>query len=186
MRQVQRGPLPPGPERRDFLEQQPTYWLKRCYQALRRTVDAELRQYGITLSQRDVLLALWEEGPMDQRTLLDRLGLEQSSVSRLVDGLARRGLVALDGSPVDRRVRVAALTEQGIETLLGAPGTSEIAGETMLSGLSSNESKELVRLLRHCAQQLAPGSDEARAVRSSRVHRGADNDATTRILSAEG
>ena len=35
------GPLPPGLERREFLEQQPTYWLKRCYQSLRRHVDTD-------------------------------------------------------------------------------------------------------------------------------------------------
>ena len=93
---AQSHPLPPGPERRAFLQAQPTYWLKRCYQALRRRVDADLRAYGLTLSQRDVLLALWEEGPLDQGMLRDRLGLEQSSVSRLVDGLARRGVVAIE------------------------------------------------------------------------------------------
>src|SRR5438270_7245814 len=97
------GPLPPGPERRQFLERQPTYWLKRCYQALRRTVDAQLRQYELTLSQRDVLLLLYEEGPLGQAALQARLGLEQSSVSRLVDGMVRRGLVTLRPGNGDRR-----------------------------------------------------------------------------------
>src|SRR5207302_10756400 len=68
----QHGPLPPGGERRAFLEAQPTYWLKRCYQALRRMADAELRRYGLTLSQRDVLLALWDEGPLGQSPLRER------------------------------------------------------------------------------------------------------------------
>src|SRR5436305_13320249 len=111
------GPLPPGKERLGFLEQQPTYWLKRCYQALRRNVDGELRPYGLTLSQRDVLLTLYAEGPLDQGTLRDYLGLEQSSVSRLVDGLVRRGLVELQPGEDDRRVRVAALTDPGHELL---------------------------------------------------------------------
>src|SRR5947209_15822792 len=116
--QVQHGPLPPGRERREFLEQQPTYWLKRCYQSLRRNVDQELRHYGLTLSQRDVLLTLYEEGPLDQGTLRERLGLEQSSVSRLVDGLTRRGLVELRNGEADRRVRIAALTSEGQDLLL--------------------------------------------------------------------
>src|SRR5438270_13217221 len=107
-----RGPLPPGRERREFLEQQPTYWLKRCYQALRRTVDQGLREYGLTLSQRDVLLALYEEGPLDQTALRERSGLEQSSLSRLIEGLARRGVVAVRPGE-DRRVRVASLTPVG-------------------------------------------------------------------------
>src|SRR5947209_4196032 len=119
--QIQRGPLPPGRARQEFLEHQPTYWLKRCYQALRRTVDGGLREYGLTLSQRDVLLALYEEGPLDQTALRERSGLEQSSLSRLVEGLVRRGLVRVNPGE-DRRVRVASLTEEGEELLLRSPG----------------------------------------------------------------
>lgn len=151
---AQSHPLPPGPERRAFLQAQPTYWLKRCYQALRRRVDADLRAYGLTLSQRDVLLALWEEGPLDQGMLRDRLGLEQSSVSRLVDGLARRGVVAIEPDERDRRRRIARLTGQGQELLRLSPGASALAGGLMTAGLTAGERDDLVRLLRHCTDNL--------------------------------
>jgi DNA-binding MarR family transcriptional regulator len=154
--QQRHGPLPPGPERQAFLEAQPTYWLKRCYQALRRTVDGELRRYGLTLSQRDVLLALWNDGPLDQSALRARLGLEQSSVSRLVDGLVRRGWVTLEPAPADRRVRIASLTAEGRALLQRTPGTSEIAGRAMVAGLTEEERDHLVRLLRRCAENLEP------------------------------
>jgi DNA-binding MarR family transcriptional regulator len=154
MQQMRRGPLPPGSERREFLEQQPTYWLKRCYQSLRRTVDQALRAYGLTLSQRDVLLTLYEEGPLDQGTLRERLGLEQSSVSRLVDGLVRRELVELHPSHSDRRVRIAALTAKGEQLLLETPGSSELGGRLMIEGLTQDEKRELIRLLRCCAENL--------------------------------
>jgi MarR family transcriptional regulator for hemolysin len=145
---------PPGEERQEFLEQQPTYWLKQSYQLLRRTVDAELRAYGLTLSQRDVLLALYEEGPMQQSALRDRVGLEQSSVSRLMDGLARRGLVELRPGDSDRRVRLAVLTEQGRDLLLDTPGSSQLGGTVMLQGMSLDERRHLVRLLQRCAHNL--------------------------------
>jgi DNA-binding MarR family transcriptional regulator len=154
MAQAQHGPLPPGSDREAFLERQPTYWLKRCYQALRRHVDGELRQYGLTLPQRDVLLILYHEGPLDQGALRDRLGLEQSSVSRLVDGLVRRDLVELHPGLGDRRVRVARLTASGERLLLQTPGSSELGSTLMVSGLSDEERAELVRLLKHCADNL--------------------------------
>jgi|SRR5947209_2249812 len=152
--QQRHGPMPPGVERQTFLEAQPTYWLKRCYQALRRAVDGELRDYGLTLSQRDVLLALWNDGPLDQGELRARLGLEQSSVSRLVDGLVRRGWVRLDAAPTDRRVRIASLTSDGRALLQRTPGTSELAGEAMVAGLTREERTELLRLLERCARNL--------------------------------
>jgi DNA-binding MarR family transcriptional regulator len=154
MHQMHRGPLPPGRERREFLEQQPTYWLKRCYQSLRRNVDQALRAYGLTLSQRDVLLTLYEEGPLDQGALRDRLGLEQSSVSRLVDGLVRRDLVELRPSPSDRRVRIAVLTATGEQLLLQTPGSSELGGRMMVEGLTGDEQRELIRLLQRCTDNL--------------------------------
>jgi DNA-binding MarR family transcriptional regulator len=166
------GPLPPGPERREFLEQQPTYWLKRCYQALRRTVEAGLRQYDLTLSQRDVLLVLYEEGPMDQGTLRERLGLEQSSVSRLVVGLVRRGLVELQPGAEDRRQRIAVLTPRGSDLLLRTPGSSALGGTAMMEGLSPSDRAELVRLLKLCTDNLA-GRD-ATAGRGTRPTGGDD------------
>lgn len=151
--QTRMGPLPPGPDRQEFLEQQPTYWLKRCYQALRRTVDSRLREWDLTLSQRDVLLALYEEGPLDQTTLRERSGLEQSSLSRLVDGLLRRGLVEVRPGN-DRRVRIASLTPEGQSLLMQTPGASQLGGEIMTAGLSTAERTELVRLLRRCSDNL--------------------------------
>jgi DNA-binding MarR family transcriptional regulator len=150
-----RGPMAPGEERRAFLEQQPTFWLKRSYQLLRRTVDGELRAYGLTLSQREVLLALYEEGPLDQRDLRERLGLEQSSVSRLVDGLVRRQLVELQPGDSDRRVRLAELTAMGQRLLLTTPGSSELGGTVMVEDLTSEERNELVRLLKRCVDNLS-------------------------------
>jgi len=150
----QHGPLPPGRRRQEFLEAQPTYWLKRCYQALRRSVDQDLRGYGLTLSQRDVLLALWENGPMDQTDLRERLGLEQSSVSRLVEGLVRRHLVELTEGEKDRRVRVASLTDAGRSLLMHTPGSSELGGAQLVAGLTQAEQRELIRLLQHCTDNL--------------------------------
>lgn len=148
-----RGAYPPGEARERFLEQQPTYWLKRCYQSLRRAVDAGLREYGLTLSQREVLLALYEEGPLDQTALRERSGLEQSSLSRLVDGLVRRGLVELCPG-ADRRVRIASITDRGRDLLQATPGASELGGEIMVDGLSPGERQELIRLLRRCSDNL--------------------------------
>jgi DNA-binding MarR family transcriptional regulator len=149
------GPLPSGAGRREFLERQPTYWLKRCYQALRRTVDTELRSYGVTLSQRDVLLALYEEGPLSQTALRERLGLEQSSVSRVVEGLVRRGLVALQTGTEDRRVRNATLTDAGQDLLLRTPGSSALAGGLMTNGMSEKERRDLIRFLEICTDNLS-------------------------------
>ena len=157
--------------RQGFLERQPTYWLKRSYQALRRRVDNDLRPFGITLSQRDVLLTLRTSGPMALGTLREGLGLEQSSVSRLVDGLARRGLVTVVEDESDRRARVASLTVAGHSLVEETPGASRLAGAMLSGALTPEETETLISLLRRCtaafeSEALPPPSKDGQGART--------------------
>ncbi|HEV3312232.1 MAG TPA: MarR family transcriptional regulator [Chloroflexota bacterium] len=153
-----RAPLEAGSgrerQRQEFLEGQPTYWLKRSFRALRRRVDTELRPFGITLSQRDALLSLEHAGPASHGALADRLGLEQSSISRLVDGLTRRSLVSVHPAESDKRSRVIAISDEGREILQQTPGSSRIAGTLLAETLSQPDTDRLVSLLRRATEAL--------------------------------
>src|SRR5438128_1987636 len=58
---------------------------------------------------------LWEVGPdkANVRELRDRLGLDSGYMSRLLRALEREGMVAVEASQDDRRVRVVRLTAAG-------------------------------------------------------------------------
>src|SRR6185369_12767104 len=60
--------------------------------------------------------ALWEIGPVgiEVRALRARLALDSGFVSRVLRSLERQGLVTVEPSPDDRRVRNARLTEAGL------------------------------------------------------------------------
>ncbi|MHC5052950.1 MAG: MarR family winged helix-turn-helix transcriptional regulator, partial [Planctomycetota bacterium] len=62
--------------------------LSRRFNALQR---GEKRCFGVTMPQCLALELLHQEGPRTVRGLADGLGLETSSATRLVDGLARDG-----------------------------------------------------------------------------------------------
>jgi MarR family transcriptional regulator for hemolysin len=106
------------------------------------------------LSQRDALLTLNHHGPATHLALTERLGLEQSSVSRLVDGLSRHGFVAVQTDDSDRRSRVVSLTKEGRRLLNRTPGTTALAGSALTGALTPAETEELIRLLRKCAEAL--------------------------------
>src|SRR5919206_4681056 len=59
---------------------------------------------------------LWEIGPegIEVRALRARLGLDSGYTSRVLRSLERQGLVTVDASPDDRRVRRIRLTEAGL------------------------------------------------------------------------
>lgn len=80
--------------------------------------------------------------------LADRLGLDKSTMSGLVDRAEARGLLRRERAAHDRRVVEVAATEQGAALVdaIRQAGMHELA--PMLDGLAPGERVELVRLLR--------------------------------------
>ncbi len=85
--------------------------LYRRFNALQRD---EKRCFGVTLSQCVTVEVLHEAGPQPMRELAARLGVDTSTVTRVVDVLERDGLVrrTRDAQRDSRRVFVS-LTEAG-------------------------------------------------------------------------
>lgn len=64
-------------------------------------------------SEAMTLLLLDDRGTLAQQDITAALDLEKSTVSRLLDGLARRGLVERGAHPDDGRRYLVALTDDG-------------------------------------------------------------------------
>jgi len=67
----------------------------------------------ITVTEAHALGELHDRGPLTQRELAVALGLQKSTVSRLVDQLDERDLARRSPNPVDRRSVLVTLTENG-------------------------------------------------------------------------
>jgi DNA-binding MarR family transcriptional regulator len=67
----------------------------------------------ITITEAHALSALLDCGTSTQQQLADTLGLQKSTVSRLVDQLATGGLVTRSPNPDDRRSVLVGLTANG-------------------------------------------------------------------------
>jgi DNA-binding MarR family transcriptional regulator len=101
------------------------FGLQRAHRELMRTLEASLESgFGLSISALEVLGRL--AGADQRRRRLSRLagdvGLSLSRVSRIVDSLERRGLVARKPYPNDSRATDACLTEAGYALLLEAQG----------------------------------------------------------------
>ena len=106
----------------------PRAWVRflRAHSAITTRMDATLRErHGISLREYEVLLALGDAPDRRLRRvdLAARVLLTQSGVTRLLDPLEKRGLVARAPSPDDRRVTFAALTTAGARVLAAAART---------------------------------------------------------------
>ena len=95
--------------------------LRRIVKALHDYSTQVERQFGLTGPQ---LWALWElnrAGTLSLKALSQRMHLEPSTVTGVVDRLQKRGLLVRVPDPEDRRRVILSLTAEGIHLLKGAP-----------------------------------------------------------------
>jgi DNA-binding MarR family transcriptional regulator len=93
------------------------------------------------------LLSLLSLEPLPMRRLAQRLRCEPSNVTGIVDRLESRGLVERRADPGDRRVKVAAATEEGRRVARELREGLRFAREP-LAGLSEEERLVMRGLLR--------------------------------------
>ncbi len=93
------------------------------------------------------LLGLLSLEPLPMRKLAQRLKCEPSNVTGIVDRLESRGLVERRPDPADRRVKVAAATDEGRQVARSLRESLRFAREP-LAGLSEDERVSLRGLLR--------------------------------------
>ncbi len=93
------------------------------------------------------LLGLLSLEPLPMRRLAQKLRCEPSNVTGIVDRLESRGLVERRPDPKDRRVKLAAATEEGRKVARSLRDSLDFAREP-LAALSSGEREALRDLLR--------------------------------------
>jgi DNA-binding MarR family transcriptional regulator len=93
------------------------------------------------------LLSLLSLEPLPMRKLARKLKCEPSNVTGIVDRLEARGLVERRPDPTDRRVKLAAATEEGRRVARSLRESLRFAREP-LAGLSGRE-REVLRDLLH-------------------------------------
>ncbi|MFG2571587.1 MarR family winged helix-turn-helix transcriptional regulator [Streptomyces sp. NPDC048481] len=92
------------------------------------------------------LLSLLSLEPLPMRKLAQKLKCEPSNVTGIVDRLESRGLVERRPDPADRRVKLAAATEEGRRIARGLRESLRFAREP-LAGLTEEERLVLRALL---------------------------------------
>jgi len=122
--------------------------LYRAQVAVLRQLLSEFPDDEISFTEYDVLFNLYRqpERALRIRDLNKHLLLTQPSVSRLLDRLASRGIVAKYPDPKDARGTIVSLTDRGVEVFrqVGAQhGRSIIA---RMSVLNREEQRQLIAL----------------------------------------
>jgi DNA-binding MarR family transcriptional regulator len=97
----------------------------------------------VSLSELFALHELDRRDGLSQQDLTTVLGLEKSTVSRLVAGLEARGLVRRERDPGNRRFLRLALTDPGRELHAALGGLMHARQSDVLSGMTAAERRAL-------------------------------------------
>ncbi|MGH2945784.1 MAG: MarR family winged helix-turn-helix transcriptional regulator [Solirubrobacteraceae bacterium] len=137
--------------------------LQRTHRLLTRELERALAgRYGLSLSALELLgrLAAADRRRMRLSTLAETVGLSLSRVSRIVDALERRGLVARQACNEDARATNAWLTDAGLRLTREAQATHFADVQRQFFDQLSDRD---VRALADVFARLAPGVVTGRA-----------------------
>jgi DNA-binding MarR family transcriptional regulator/GNAT superfamily N-acetyltransferase len=109
---------------------------------------------------------IWEIGVAgcEVRSLRARLGLDAGHASRLLRALEAAGLVTVEPSPADRRVRVARLTRRGQSELDVLGRRSDDLAASILEQLEPADREALIAAMRTVKRLLTAGEIDIRPV----------------------
>lgn len=126
--------------------------LLRAAGRVRHGFSGTLDAHGLSLSQYNVLRILrGARGELPIMAIRDRLMDPEPSITRLVDRLEERGLVARHRSAEDRRRVDCRLTTEGRRLVDQLDGPVDAMDRALLEGLSETELTNLAALLERVA-----------------------------------
>ncbi|NPV02898.1 MAG: MarR family transcriptional regulator [Brevinematales bacterium] len=83
------------------------------YTATRRLVSDRLAPYGITYPQWGALYGLYGHDGMRQVELAKLIGIDTTNAMVICDGLSKKGWIARENDPSDRRANILRMTAEG-------------------------------------------------------------------------
>jgi DNA-binding MarR family transcriptional regulator len=104
--------------------------VQRAARALARRFDEALRPLGLTNGQFSLLMSLNRPEPASMGSIASLLAMDRTTLTAALKPLQRRGLVAIEPDPADRRSRRIILTPAGRTLVASAiPIWERIHGE---------------------------------------------------------
>ena len=132
-----------------FLEEEATLNIVRTADVLMLALADVLKPYLLSATQYNVLRILRGAGDdgASCKDIASRLVARDPVITRLMDRLEQRGLVARDRANEDRRVVTHRLTKAGLELVNGLDGEIEVLHRKTMGHMKAGKLRDLVGLL---------------------------------------
>ena len=143
-----------GETRRLMITDRIGYHLKHLHQVYCATVDATLRELGLTTAQYAALGALEATPGISNADLARACFVTPQTMNEIVQSLHASGLMQRTAHPIHGRILQLDLTPLGRTRLRQAHQLIETVEERMVAGLGQEEQQQFVRWLQQCSVAL--------------------------------
>ncbi|HXC09241.1 MAG TPA: MarR family transcriptional regulator [Steroidobacteraceae bacterium] len=136
--------------------------LRNTAMAWRQAVDRRLRRLGVTRAGwMTIAAAMQARSPLSQSTLADGLAISRASMVKIIDCLAKNGLVKRESTASDRRLRRVVVTEAGAHLYLLLKDEVAAVRRQMLAIVELEKLVHLTELLEKLQGPIRPASPGA-------------------------
>lgn len=129
------------------LEQCVNFALTRAQNTVNQYFKTRLAPHGVTPGQYGILKCLWDENGLTVKQIAERMYLDSSTITGLLDRMEQKGLIKRGPDPTDRRALSVVLTAEGQR--LEGPVSEAIAraNQEVLKDVGDEEAQKLMQLL---------------------------------------
>jgi DNA-binding MarR family transcriptional regulator len=134
----------------DLPTQTVLYTAEQALKVYRRLCQHNIDQVmaNLTVDQGLALMVLNSHPALSQQQLAELVFKDKASITRIIDLLVQKALLARTEHPTDRRKSALSLTDRGRQTLAQLSGTIQLNQRTALQGVSEAELAQVDATLR--------------------------------------
>lgn len=138
------------------LTRSPIHLLHRASQAVEDLFASEVEVDGLTPRQLAVLMTVAQNEGLSQTGIVDRTGIDRSTLADIVRRLQKRGLLQRRRTKEDARAYAVRLTEEGRRVLGTVEPLAKRVDHRILDALPAKQRDQFMRALVSIANALEP------------------------------
>lgn len=129
------------------LEDHIGYWLRCLSNFVSQSFADKLEKRSVTVAQWVVLRTLYDKEHMTLNELAQKVGIDKSAMSRMIERLVDHGRVKREGAEADKRFLRLSLTKEARGLVPELAGLAYDNDEEFFKALSDKERQELLRVI---------------------------------------
>ena len=119
----------------------------KIHRGMRRFFEFQMKKFGITPPQFEVLISLWSEDGLVLSELSKRLSRDGPTITGIIDRMEKKDLVRRERSTRDRRVIKVFTTPKATEMKEALTDLQQTAGKDIIDNFTTEDIKSLEQLL---------------------------------------